>query len=140
MSATFSDHTTSPAWSRAVATGTAVVTAVVIWALAVPIGGVSLRGPAGPGSTTTRPIGLASVLVMSLLAGLAGWGLLAVLERRTARARRIWTIIGATVLVVSLGGPLFGAGVSTSSRITLAALHLGVGGVLLALLPRTARR
>lgn len=125
---------------RLLAVGVAVFGAVLIWLVAVPAVGIDLKGPAGPGSTELEPIILPAVIAMSLGASLAGWALLATLERFVSRARTIWTATAAVVLVISLGGPLLGAGVPASSRLTLAALHIFVGGVLLTILPRTSSR
>jgi hypothetical protein len=123
---------------RLTAVGIGVGVALLIWLVAVPVLGVDLRGPAGPGSTETEPIVLPAVIVMSLGAGLAGWALLAVLERFTGRARYIWTAVAVLVLLVSYGGPLAAVGLPTASRITLALMHTAVGAVLIAALPRTS--
>jgi len=80
------------------------------------------------------PVTAVAVGVTAALAGLAGWALLAILERFTARGRTIWAVTAAVVLLLSLLGP-FGA--ATAGGIAgLAALHLVVGGVLLIGLPR----
>jgi hypothetical protein len=79
------------------------------------------------------------VVIASLLAGLAGWALLVVLERFGRRPRRTWTGIAVVVLALSLGGPL-GNGVHTATTITPAGMHLAVGAVLILALRRTAPR
>lgn len=66
--------------------------------------------------------------------GLAGWGFLAVLEKSTARAGRIWTIIAVAVLAFSLLGPL--VAVTTAATLVLLGMHVLVGGVLIAGLVR----
>jgi hypothetical protein len=86
----------------------------------------------------TQQVGPAAVALASLVAGLAAWGLLALLESRGRRARRTWSLIAVAVLVLSLTGPLTqssGAG----SAATLTALHLIVGVVLIAGLRRPVR-
>jgi hypothetical protein len=123
---------------RLLATGVAVALAVLIWAVAVPVAGVDLRGPAAPGSSATKAIVLPAVIALSLVASLAAWAFLSVLERRSGRARYIWTLTAVGVLVVSYGGPLLGQNVPTASRITLALMHTAVGATLIALLPRTS--
>lgn len=60
--------------------------ALAVWALAVPLAGVTLKVREGGG---TGAVGLASIVLASLLAGLVGWGLLAVLERSAAQPGRI---------------------------------------------------
>lgn len=124
---------------RLLAVGIAVVAAVLIWLIAVPAVGVDLRGPSGFGSTTTQSVNLAAVISLSLVAALAAWALLSILERVTGRARSLWTVIAVVVLIISYGGPLLAAGVPTASRIVLAIMHTTVGLVLIALLPRTTK-
>jgi hypothetical protein len=124
--------------ARLLAVAGAVAAAVVVWLVAVPIFGVDLMGPEGPGATTLKPIILPAVVVMSLGSSLAGWALLAVLERITSRARTIWTVAAVAVLAVSYSAPLFGAGVPTASRITLAVMHTVVAAVLVPLLRRSS--
>jgi Family of unknown function (DUF6069) len=46
---------------------------------------------------------------VTILAGLAAWGLLAVLERFTPRARAVWIAIALVALALSLAGPLSAA-------------------------------
>ena len=61
--------------------------------------------------------------MVSALACVAGWILLAVLERKTKQAARLWTAIAAVVTVLSLAGPL-SAGPTVSTTLGLTALHL----------------
>ncbi|MCF6467723.1 hypothetical protein FAF44_04765 [Nonomuraea sp. MG754425] len=100
--------------------------ALAVWALAVPVAGTTLTVRTGAG---TQPVGPGSVLVASLLAGLAGWALLAVLERFVSRPGRTWTIVALTVLVLSLLGPS-GSAVGAAAMLVLALMHLVVGAVL----------
>ncbi len=104
------------------------------WALAVPLGGVDLAVRQGG---ATQHVGPGSVAVASVVAGLAGWGLLALLERFTRRPRRIWTIVAVVTLLLSLVlGPL--GGIGTAAMATLAALHVVVAASLLIGLGPTA--
>lgn len=112
---------------RLVGVGASVTSSFVIWVVAVPVLGVELRAPNGPGSTELEPVSVVAVVLMSLLAPLAGWALLAGLEKLTTKAQTIWTTIAVAVLVISYGGPLLGAGVPSDSRITLALMHTAVG-------------
>ncbi|WP_431914690.1 DUF6069 family protein [Nonomuraea jabiensis] len=106
--------------------------ALAVWALAVPLAGAALTVRTGGGTQTIGPV---SVIVASLAAGLAGWALLAILERRAARPGRVWTIIALVVLVLSLSGPLTSA-VGLAATLVLVLLHLAVGAVLVAGLAR----
>lgn len=100
--------------------------ALAVWALAVPLAGVTLTVRQGDGTQTIGPL---LVAVVTLLAGLAGWALLAVLERWTARPARTWRIVALVVLAVSLLGPLGGA-VGAAATLVLLLLHVAVGAVL----------
>ncbi|WP_426512613.1 DUF6069 family protein [Dactylosporangium sp. McL0621] len=112
---------------RAGVVGAAVVAAEAVFLL-VHAAGADLSVP-GQG-----PVGAVAVGVTAALAGLLGWALLAVLERTTRRGRTIWVVTAAAVLLLSLLGPL---GAATAGAVAgLAALHLTVGAVLLAGLPR----
>ncbi|MEH1164160.1 DUF6069 family protein [Micromonospora sp. CPCC 205539] len=94
--------------------------------------GVDLAATSG---NSTRQITVTAVVVAAAVAALAGWGLLAVLERWTERARVWWTSIAVTVLLLSLlGGPP--SGVGGGAKAALALLHLSVGVVLILGLPR----
>lgn len=116
----------------------ATAAAAVIWVVAVPLAGVDLL--ARPGGGPTQTVGVGAVVGVSLLAGLAGWGLLALLGRvAPRRARRIWTGVASAVLVLSLAGPLSG-GVSASGTVTLIVLHLVVGLALIVGLRRATSR
>ncbi|WP_433493250.1 DUF6069 family protein [Micromonospora sp. CA-248089] len=108
--------------------------ALLGWVLAVPVAGVELVARTGSTDQRVTPV---AVVVSALLAGLAGWALLALLERLTARARTAWTVVAAVVLLVSLLGPL-GGGVGGAATLTLVALHLVAGAVLITGLRWTA--
>jgi hypothetical protein len=108
------------------------------WAVAVPAAGVHLTVRLGS-AAAGQHIGPAAVVVACVLAGLAGWALLALMERHTPKARAIWTIVAVAVLAASvLAGPL--GGVTTAAKVALASLHLVFGAVLIIGLRRTARR
>lgn len=119
--------TRSHAAARALGVGAAVVAAVGVWALTVPVLGVELL--VASGGAEPREVGVVAVASSSLAAALAGWGLLALLERRTTRSRPVWTMAALVVLVLSLFGPL--AGVTTAATVTLTAMHVVVAGVLI---------
>ncbi|MEW2332639.1 DUF6069 family protein [Micromonospora chersina] len=122
---------------RALAVLAATAATLAVWAAAVPVAGVDLAVRGGAG--TEQSVTPAAVAVSTLLAGLAGWALLALLERFTARARAVWTGAAGLVLLLSLLGPLTG-GVGAAATLTLVALHLAAAAVLVPLLRRTARR
>ncbi|MER7133485.1 DUF6069 family protein [Streptosporangium saharense] len=105
----------------------APVTALVVWILAVPVAGTTLSVRTGDATQTVEAV---PVAVAGLLAGLAGWALLAVLERLTSRPRRIWTIVAVIVWVLSFFGPL-GSAVGAPATLVLLLMHLTVGATLI---------
>lgn len=108
-----------------------------VWAVAGPLAGVQLMARTSA-HAPAQQVGPASVVIMSLLAGLAAWALLALLERHASHPRRTWTAVAGTVLAISLAGPLTaGRGVATVTA--LCCMHLAVGAVLILALRRTAR-
>jgi Family of unknown function (DUF6069) len=123
---------------RPVAVALGGLTALAVWTASEQVFGVEVRQPAfgggAPQDLTAGPI-----VVTSVVAGLAAWLSLAVLERFTRRARAAWVTLATLVLAVSLSGPLTGEGIDGGSRLVLALLHLTVGTVLIVLLARTSR-
>ncbi|WP_328371054.1 DUF6069 family protein [Streptomyces sp. NBC_00445] len=109
-------------------TALAVLAPVLVWLVADPLLGHRLR--IGDGEQTLD-IGAVPVAVVALLASLAGWGLLAALERFGARrARAIWTGVAGAVLAVSFL-PFTGDGMDGGTRFSLALMHLAVAAVLI---------
>ncbi|NGN68593.1 hypothetical protein G5C51_32455 [Streptomyces sp. A7024] len=120
---------------RPAVAGIAVLAPVLVWLAADPVLGHRLRIADGD---RTLDLGLAPVLMVALLAALAGWGLLAALERfGIRRARAIWTAVAGAVLAVSFL-PLTGDGMDGGTRAALVLMHLAVAAVLIPGL-RTAR-
>ncbi|MFI8091877.1 DUF6069 family protein [Streptomyces sp. NPDC086080] len=110
--------------------------AVAVWLVAHPLLDISLKAKTSGGEA--QEVGLAAVVGASLVAGLAAWGLLAVLDRTTAAARTVWTAVGTVVFLLSLMGPAGAEG--TGAKIALACMHLVVALVLIPGFARTARR
>lgn len=124
--------------ARLGAVAVAVLAALVVWAAAVFVLGIDVQEPPRSASQPTRDLAAANVVIASMVASFAGWGLLAVLERLTARARTIWAIAAAVVAVASLGAPLLTPGITSDTRAVLVVLHLVVGAALIPLLSRTS--
>jgi hypothetical protein len=120
--------------TRALGVVGATAGALVVWALAYLAAGVDLVVRMGD---SVEPIYPAAIIIVSVVAGAAGWVLLAVLERFTRRARAVWTVVAVAVLVLSLGLVAFAE--STGAMVTLLSMHLVVGVVLILTLARTAR-
>src|ERR1700730_5455749 len=91
----------------------AVAAAAAVWTVAVAILGIQRTFRFG--NTAPQTVAFGVVVGMSLVATLAGWGILAALERRTSNAREIWTAVALILLVASLALPL-AAGTTISSK------------------------
>ena len=123
---------------RAAAVLASVVAATVTWVVAVAAVGVELTVERWDGAGTMT-VSLPLVITTALIAGLAGWAALAVLERISPRrARAVWTVGASAVLLVSLGMPVTAAA-TTAAAITFVALHIVVGATLIPALARSTR-
>ena len=112
---------------RALAVATATLSPLFVWLVAVPLAGATLQ--VSPDGMRSQTVSAGTVVVVALTASLAGWALLAVLERRTPRARTIWTAIALIALLPSLAGPLTAAATASTAAI-LGSMHLAVAGAL----------
>jgi len=119
--------------NRILAVAGATLAAVAVWAIEVPILGIRLETQFG--NTAPQGVGTGLVVVSALAGSLAGWGLLALLERRFARARTIWTGIAIAVLLASFSAPI-SAGTTITTKVALAMMHLAVAAVLIPTLRR----
>jgi hypothetical protein len=120
--------------SRLAVVGVTVAAALTLWAILGPVAGVEFEAMQG---TRQIHVGAGSILFASAAMSLAGWGLLAFLERRTANARKVWTIVAVAACILSLGSPLV-SGIGVGAKLGLAALHLIVGAKVVLGLRRTA--
>ncbi|MDQ3326716.1 MAG: DUF6069 family protein [Actinomycetota bacterium] len=108
---------------------TAIVAACLVWAGGTAVLDHALSVP----QTGDRPpleVSLPMVVFVSALASLLGWGLLALLERRSPRGTKIWVWIAVAVVAISLL-PLLAPGIAAGTRVVLALLHLIVAVVLI---------
>jgi hypothetical protein len=122
--------------TRAAAAGLAAVGALLVWVVADPLFGVDFSVTR---SGTTTVVGPGLILFMALAASLVGWAYLALLERFTALARRVWVITAAVVLLLSLVMPFNSGEISTGAQWSLLLMHLVVGAVLIPLYARTTQ-
>ena len=121
--------------TSALAVVAATVATLVVWAIARPLAGADLTVRTGAGSAAQH-VGPTAVVVATVLAGLAGWALLALLQRFTSRARAIWITTALVVLVLSMAGPL-GAGTTVTAAAILASMHLTAAAILIPGLARS---
>jgi uncharacterized membrane protein len=94
-------------------------------------GGVDLEVKSGTGS---QQIGVASVIVSSLLIALAGGALLRWWEGRSERGARRWTMLAVGIAVISLVTPT--SALTLAAGLGLASLHVVVAIVVIAGLRR----
>lgn len=116
----------------------AVVAAIVSWLLMESLFDVEMMTPSiqGRPNMDISPVPIAiSVIVATLI----GWGVMALMERRSQNPRRTWSIFAVVGTLLSLGAPFSGGGLDTTQRTMLAALHVVVAAVFIPLLARTAR-
>ena len=130
--------TTHPWRARALAVVAATLAALAVWLVTDPLLGIDLIGTTRPGSQELMSITPALVAGTSLVVALAGWALLALLERFTARARTIWTAVAVVFALLSLAGPLSVlASTSAANALALALMHLAVAAVVIPMLAGT---
>jgi hypothetical protein len=114
---------------RALIVAGATLVPLLVWLVARVGFGLDVRSPTFNGQHFE--IGPLLVLLTAMAPCLLGWGVVAILERTTARARVIWIAVALIGLVLSLGMPLSGTGASAGDRMTLVLMHLSVGAVLI---------
>ena len=121
--------------SRLVAVALSVVAALAVWVIAT-LAGAELEVTSPLVGTLT--IDALLVIISALPLALAAWGVLALLERFTPRARKVWTIVASAVLVLSLP-PLALLDATIGTKIALGFMHLATGLTLILMLRRGAR-
>jgi Family of unknown function (DUF6069) len=121
---------------RARAAAAGVLAAAFAWTVEVPLLGIHFNYRFGAGHTQTIAAG--QVIGVTVTAALLGWLLLAILERRTPRARPLWTTIALAALAASLALPL-AAATTTAATTGLIIMHLTVGAAVIPAMARTAR-
>ncbi|GAB4106311.1 DUF6069 family protein [Micromonospora taraxaci] len=116
----------------------AVLAALLTWVLIEPVAGHDLYAPA-LGSDAPQDIGAVETIAVALLPSLAGWGLLAVLERLVPRrATLIWTAAALVLLLVTM--PWGGTFRTEGDHPSLVLLHLAVAAVLVPVLAWSSAR
>jgi hypothetical protein len=122
--------------ARSLCAAGGALAAALAWIVEVPLLGIHLNFRFGAGHIQTIAVG--QVIGVTVAAALLGWLLLAQLERRTPRARLLWTTIALAALAASLALPAAVA-TTTSAVAGLIVMHLTVGAALIPAMARTAR-
>jgi hypothetical protein len=123
---------------RVVAVLAAVVAPEFVWLIATVGFGQHLYQP-GFGGSAPQELSIWLVAAVAGIAALAGAGVLALIERVDRRPAQVWLVVSTALLILSLGGPLSGEGISTANKPALVSMHLAAGAVLIPLLYRGAR-
>ena len=130
--------------ARALCAAGGALAAALAWIVEVPLLGIHLKVRLGPpghmqtGTVHIETIAIGQVVGVAVAASLLGWLLLALLERRTPHARRLWTTIALAALAASLALPV-AAATTTSAAVGLVLMHLTVGAVVIPAMAHTAR-
>jgi Family of unknown function (DUF6069) len=83
----------------------------------------------------TRKITLALTVVATVAAGIAGWVVIALLERYTSSPGRVWIALTVVVLALSIV-PVFRTTANLGTQLMLTALHFVAAAVLIPALPQ----
>jgi Family of unknown function (DUF6069) len=114
---------------RLAGVGATVVVTLAVWAVGRLAGAdYVLRDPSG--SVTIDAVATA---VVTLVVAALGWGVLALLERLTRHAVRIWVGMAATVIIASMV-PIFLVDATPGTQVALYFVHLAVVVLVPALL------
>ncbi|OZM79771.1 DUF6069 family protein [Pseudonocardia sp. MH-G8] len=114
---------------RLAGVGATVVVTLVVWAVGRLAGAdYVLSDPSG--SVIIDPVVTA---VVTLVAALLGWGTLALLERLTRHAARIWVTTASIVVIASMV-PIFLIDATPGTQVALFFVHLAVAVLVPALL------
>ena len=134
-------HRFSRLWrKRLFAVVAGVLAAEVVWLVATFVFGIHAQAPAGNGYPQPVDIAPGTVGIATGVLSLLGWGVLALLERFTSRARGIWLALSLLALVASLGLPLSGSGIPAIDRAVLVLMHVAVAATIIPALYRTSPR
>ena len=114
-----------------IATAIGVIDALIVWGIAT-LFDVSIQLPDGPGSETLTDVTIGPIIFFVAVASIAAGILLWLLQRFVPnRALRIFQIAAVIVLLLSLGLPL-GLDQPLEGQLSLVAMHILVGGVIIA--------
>ncbi|MFP5071548.1 DUF6069 family protein [Pseudonocardia nantongensis] len=114
---------------RLAGVGTTVVVTLAVWGAGLLAGAdYVLSDPSG-----AVVIDASTTAVVTLVAALLGWGSLALLERLTRHASRIWVTLAVVVVTASMI-PIFFVNATPGTQVALFLVHLAVAVLVPALL------
>lgn len=125
-------------WVGPLAAVVAAIANLLVFFIAQNLLGITLLGPAGPGSTEMGPIPAIMVVIMSVIPAIGATIILAVLGRFLTRPIRVFGIISVVLLVLSLAGPL-GLPVAVSTKLILSLMHIVAAVTIVGLLTMWGR-
>jgi Family of unknown function (DUF6069) len=123
---------------RVVAVLVSMMATAVVFLIATTSFGQHLNQP-GFGGGPPQELTIWFVAATAGVAGLAAIGVLAAIERVSRRPAQVWLVASTTLLILSLGAPLYGEGIGAANKLALVSMHLTAGAVLIPLLYRSAR-
>ncbi|HMQ33292.1 MAG TPA: DUF6069 family protein [Chloroflexaceae bacterium] len=111
---------------------------ILVYFVAGALGAPLLVPMGGPGAPAT-PLPILAIVVACTVPAIAAAALYWALGRLTRRATTIFLVVAAAFALLSLGGPL-SLPVELSTRLSLSAMHLVAGALIVAGLTRSARQ
>ncbi|MFB4303550.1 DUF6069 family protein [Actinomadura sp. NTSP31] len=103
----------------------------------VRVAGVHLAvGDPGGGASSVVPLDPGACAIALVMVMVFGFGLAALINRRSSRPARAYTLAASALALVSLAAPLTAAATSTGTRLTLVAAHLIAAAVIVPLVGR----
>jgi hypothetical protein len=112
----------------ALAVAAAAAATLAAWVVAGRFSALDVR--LSPGGSAEH-VGAATVIAVTILAGLAAWATRALLARLIpGHARTTWLVLAIATVILSLAGP-FGAGTTAATKAALACMHLLAAAILI---------
>jgi hypothetical protein len=125
-------------WRAAVVAAAAATAAIELYAAGVRAAGVPMK--AGfLGAAAASPLTAASFATGVLVCTFWGAVLATILAKKAAQPARLFVIIAAALTAVSLAVPAGAGATAAATKVTLAAAHILVAGIVIPILARHLR-
>lgn len=95
--------------------------------------------PQSPGSTSLAPLTIGPIVGASIVPAIGAAVLLAVLGRFVSRPFRIFHIVAAVILLLSLGGPL-NLPIGGAEKVVMAVMHVVTAAAIVGILSVLGRK